>query len=40
MLLGGREGAAGRKAIRYIQLENKLQSGYHYDVADDAAAVK
>ena len=23
----------GRKAIRYIQLENKLQSGYRYEVA-------
>jgi hypothetical protein len=30
----------GRKAIRYIQLENKLQSGYHYDVATTMPLLK
>jgi Spy/CpxP family protein refolding chaperone len=30
----------GRKAIRYIQLENKLQSGYRYDVASALPLVK
>ena len=30
----------GRKAIRYIQLENKLQSGYRYEVASALPLVK
>jgi Spy/CpxP family protein refolding chaperone len=30
----------GRKAIRYIQLENKLQSGYRFEVASALPLVK
>ena len=30
----------GRKAIRYMQIENKLQSGYHYDVATSMPLLK
>ena len=34
------KGLPGRKAIRYIQLENKLESGYHFDVATTMPLVK
>ena len=30
----------GRKAIRYMQIENKLESGYHYDVATSMPLLK
>ena len=30
----------GRKAIRYLQLESKLQSGYHYEVASTLPLIK
>jgi hypothetical protein len=30
----------GRKAIRYMQIESKLQSGYHYDVATSMPLLK
>lgn len=30
----------GRKAIRYLQLEAKLQAGYRYDVANSVPLVK
>jgi hypothetical protein len=34
------KGLPGRKAIRYIQLENKLESGYHFDVATTMPLIK
>jgi hypothetical protein len=30
----------GRKAIRYLQIESKLQSGYHYEVATTLPLIK
>ena len=30
----------GRKAIRYLQIESKLQSGYHYEVATALPLIK
>ncbi len=30
----------GRKAIRYLQLENKLQAAYHYEVATTFPLIK
>ena len=40
MFAGAVKALPGRKAIRYIQLENKLQSGYHFDVATTMPLVK
>ena len=40
MFAGAVKALPGRKAIRYIQLENKLQSGYHFDVATSMPLIK
>lgn len=40
MFSGAVKALPGRKAIRYIQVENKLQSGYRYDVASTLPLVK
>ena len=40
MFAGAVKALPGRKAIRYIQLENKLESGYHFDVATTMPLIK
>ncbi len=40
MYSGAVKALPGRKAVRYLQLESKLQSGYRYDVATALPLIK